>query len=392
MKLRFGNQVVETIETTPSYDYQNLVGEVGGTLGLFLGFGGMSIYEIFLAHAVSKSQSLRVKKLLSFGMWLILWLCFVFFSSQAVAMFLEEPLSMTKLVSNEEANFPMLTFCSRKTYYSDLFIDSGDVSFYSMLEATLENSSNPDILIQEIVDASWDIDDIINEVYIKTDNDQITAKGNIWTPVYHNDYGICYTLDIRKADNFSDTNKASITVSLEFTGYNPFGSSGKADILMHTNEDLPSATDYSSILNYYPSIDWPSEYNIKQTKVLRQPSNSRPCADSHEKVCKDIHLYNLIKETYSCEIPISFTGNHLPMNETLQSCHSKIILKALKMRSQTHPDCPSIVPCQFTKFEFVTECNNWFLDSPRVPNLAIKMNNHVEVYQFSLQYTIGKVI
>ena len=46
--LSFGHQIVESIVTTASYDSQSLIGEIGGTLGLFLGLSGLSLMEIMI--------------------------------------------------------------------------------------------------------------------------------------------------------------------------------------------------------------------------------------------------------------------------------------------------------------------------------------------------------
>ena len=47
MSLTFGSQLVETSETSSSYDSHNLVGEIGGTLGLTL--GGFGVYGLVMS-------------------------------------------------------------------------------------------------------------------------------------------------------------------------------------------------------------------------------------------------------------------------------------------------------------------------------------------------------
>mgnify|MGYP001488035719 CR=1 FL=1 len=114
-----------------------------------------------------------------------------------------------------------------------------------------------------------------------------------------------------------------------------------------------------------------------------QPTDHSPCGDLHLQVCREIKNYNIIKDKYDCHSPLLFTGNHLPIKKSLKFCNSTITLEALKLRSQNHEQCPALVPCQFTKFDFVTESNNWWLDSPRHPHLVIRMDNHIELYQLS---------
>ena len=388
MSLTFGSQLVETSETSSSYDSHNLVGEIGGTLGLTL--GGFGVYGLVMKYVTSKNW---IGKTTLFGTWLIQWLCFVYFASQDVALFISEPLSMTRTMNIEDFDYPMLTFCPFSDYYSDFLVDNELTSFYSKLEASLENGFNPNLTEEITMDVSnHNIDDLIEIIHIKSGDDQYQLTGEVWSSVYHNDKGLCYTLDIKRAENFKKSSEP-ITLSFSFkdASVQPFGT-GMKDILMHTSEDLPSAADFSSTINFYPSIDWPTEYNIRRTQFLMQPTDHTPCGHLHLQVCREIQNYNIIKDKYGCHSPLLFTGNHLPIKKSLKSCNSTITLEALKLRSQKLKQCPALVPCQFTKFDFVTESNNWWLDSPRHPHLVIRMDNHIELYQLSFQYTTASLV
>lgn len=69
-------------------------------------------------------------------------------------------------------------------------------------------------MFEEIMNSKlYHINEVIESVIIATDDEHYQATGNIWSPVYHNIYGLCYTLDIRKADKFK---KSKHTTSLSF--------------------------------------------------------------------------------------------------------------------------------------------------------------------------------
>ena len=161
---------------------------------------------------------------------------------------------------------------------------------------------------------------------------------------------------------------------------------------MHTSEDLPAATEYSSTLSYFPEGISQLGINIKALKTMKPSTQHAPCVDSHSQVCQDIKLYNLIKERYACHIEILFTGNHIPLDDNLQSCNTSIVFEGLKIRSEFQNECPSIVPCEFTRFELITENDDWLYDPPRHPNVLFKMISHIEVYQLSIQYTLASLI
>ena len=46
MSLTFSSSIVERIHSVPSYDLQDLIGDIGGSLGLFLGFCGLSFMAL----------------------------------------------------------------------------------------------------------------------------------------------------------------------------------------------------------------------------------------------------------------------------------------------------------------------------------------------------------
>ena len=52
LSLTYRSSIVETIQSVTSYDVQNLIGDIGGALGLFLGFCGIS----FLAGEMSPGK------------------------------------------------------------------------------------------------------------------------------------------------------------------------------------------------------------------------------------------------------------------------------------------------------------------------------------------------
>ena len=47
LKIQLESPNVQTIEDSVAYDVQSLIGEVGGTLGLFLGLSTMSFIDLF---------------------------------------------------------------------------------------------------------------------------------------------------------------------------------------------------------------------------------------------------------------------------------------------------------------------------------------------------------
>ena len=103
--------------------------------------------------------------------------------------------------SNRVSSYPTL---ARHPYFVDFFF----------LVPTLEEIMNSKL---------YHIDEVIENVFITTDDEYYQATGNIWSPVYHNMYGLCYTLDIRKANQFKKS-KHSTSLSFQFKAHCGFDS------------------------------------------------------------------------------------------------------------------------------------------------------------------------
>ena len=169
--MEFGKQLVQRIDTKPSYTYSNLVGETGGLLGLTLGLGGFGVYELIYKFIESQNWPKTTKKTLLFIIGLTQIFCFVFFSSQAAIYYISEPLTFTRTLENDEFNFPLLTCCPHPLYY----FSQNEHSFYSNVEATLKKNADDNKTIGDINAGS----------YCK-DSDQYLQECPGWA-----DYGYC---------------------------------------------------------------------------------------------------------------------------------------------------------------------------------------------------------
>ena len=121
--IQFRETFVETINMQSSYDVQNLISEIGGIMGLFLGLSGLN----FLLKLPKKGHHLAI---------LAMWLCFVHWSVEGFFKYIQKPLSTE--VSMRQADvlneFPLLTLCPNYRSFDE---DNGKLCWYQFFKENL---------------------------------------------------------------------------------------------------------------------------------------------------------------------------------------------------------------------------------------------------------------
>ena len=201
----FANPIAENILTESSYDVQSLIGEIGGTLGLFLGLSGLGLMEILNP---TKKWMVILMKIIT----LFLLIAFVVYATQSIIKYFTESLATTVnfVRGNMTEEFPFLTFCPEE-YGSESFNDKIKAGiilnpFLNMSTLTNEWTSlySPDDLFEYLY------------LYNNANGEKIQLEGDkIWSKVFDKHLGLCHTLDIRKHPSL-DLGKGPITFGTKF--------------------------------------------------------------------------------------------------------------------------------------------------------------------------------
>ena len=135
LSVAFTNPIIENIKTEASYDFQSLIGEIGGTLGLFLGLSGLGILQML---KLTKKWMVILMKIIT----LMLLIAFIVYASQSLIKYVNESLATTvKFVrGNMTEEFPFLTFCP------DLIAQEASESFHDLIK---EEMTYPNIVVSE---------------------------------------------------------------------------------------------------------------------------------------------------------------------------------------------------------------------------------------------------
>ena len=181
----FANPIAENILTESSYDVQSLIGEIGGTLGLFLGLSGLGLMEMLNP---TKKWMVILMRIIT----LLLLIAFAIYATQSIIKYFNESIATTVnfVKGNMTEEFPFLTFCPELFH----FLDSSAISFHDKIKE--EIILNP-LLNMSTFTNQWSNlytpNDMFGYLYLynNANGQKIQLDGNnIWSKVFHEHYGL----------------------------------------------------------------------------------------------------------------------------------------------------------------------------------------------------------
>ena len=367
--LSFGHKTVESIVTTASYDTQSLIGEVGGTLGLFLGLSGLSILEIMILVSSNGLWKKYCQRVIVFSFLTI----FVYWGIVAFLKFWEQPKAMQISIKKENLmkEFPAITFCIEP--------DDG-LYFYQFIEEQLRKNetwghfNDDNCILANIIDP-----------YIKCKSHTTYLKSeDIWSPFYHRNYGLCYTLDIRKEKDLKIENGP---ISLGFESQWIYGYLEDRRIFLHDFEDLLNDDQ-----TWIPTIGFRSKhFAIRKTKYSSVSTKSQPCNENSNtfQVCKDIEMHDYFMKQYQCQIPFLLSWSHSSYTSSLPICNNSVTLMSFQNPTEFVTACKSVLPCKYSRYTIQSKedkANEVYNDMNTPKIIEITLDDTLELHESLIAY------
>ena len=157
--------------------------------------------------------------------------------------------------------------------------------------------------------------------------------GYLWSMVFHQKFGLCYTFDMSLIKNY------------DFVQYNSHARPGieiiikdqskwkEIIVMLHTKHDFPDAFNLNGRQNVIISNEIKQVYKIGIQKRIytREPTRKVPCGKYEQNTCKSIENHKFILEKYQCKVPFLYAGHHLDdlISKDTTNCNDEISLKAL---------------------------------------------------------------
>ena len=304
-----------------------------------------SAKERLLPKKITSRQAIefkeRIKKVIQVRNGIIFCLILLFFLGviRAVMTYWSQPLStdITYKYGHPYLGFqyPQITLCHPNIYLEHPMFKEcrGDaLEFISVIKSCMKSNNTSEIadLIQNL---HPEIGNIVKMVRFWTGSKYVSLwplYKKVWTPVFLDDFGLCYTFDLSKVEKLK-------YFSLDTDG---FGRPGiefvmaeknvwqTADLLLHTRFDLPDAYQLAGYvpLSFSDNINKALKVEIKKKINCRESTRAVPCVKYEQKTCQSIEKHQAIFEKFGCSIPILYSGQHLDSNnDNTYYCNSSSV-------------------------------------------------------------------
>ena len=316
----------------------------------------------------------RIKNvIISCLIFLFLWCIY-----NSVLKYYREPLSTEisyrygedredRVLEEWEVQFPQITLCQPFIFLNHPIMKEchdGSWNFISTVVSCLKN--NKTLKVADLIDNLHpEIGNIVETVRLWTGSKYVSLwplYEKVWTRVFIDELGPCYTFDLSKVDKFKYVSLEKGRPGIEFVmaEKNPLQA---AKILMHAKFDLPDAYQFRGYvpLSLSGNINKTLEIGIQKRVNMRESTRKVPCVKYERRTCESIEKHQAIFKKFGCRIPILYSGQHLDNSHLLDildldipkkipNCSNKITLEVLDFYLNKGSNCTMTQTCRNVRY------------------------------------------
>ena len=343
----------------------------------------------------------KIKKLCQVKYVIIscLILLFLWWGSNAVLRYWSQPLSTDisyRFGETEQGvQFPLITLCSHKIFIHDSMFKGchdGSWNFINTLVSCLKRNKT-----SHIQDFHPEIRNIVEMVRLWTGSESVNLheyNDIVWTKVFNNRFGPCYTLDISKIDKFkyvsleADQNPG---VELTMAKNNPWKD---ASLMLHTRFDLPDAYQLNGPVFFsFNEIKKGHVVTFRMKIGKKESTRNAPCVKHEYWTCQSIEESRVIFERFNCNVPILYSGPHLddlsPKEAT--NCSDDVTLEAYEFLWHKESNCSKTQTCENVRFPSKYKIQETWLENKSLVYIVLE-NPEVEYHHSYISYDLISLV
>ena len=348
-----------------------------------------------------KKEAYQVKNLIVFCLTLL----FLWWGSNAVIRYWSQPLSTDISYNYGEAKpgnqFPLITLCNFKHFYAKpIFKECGDGSWNFISTVVSCMKSNKSFKEADLMqNLHVEIGNLVEMVQFWTGTKYVNVQHldeGIWTRVFLEVQGPCYTFDLSKVDKLNNISlEAGKRPGIEFVMAedNPWQES---DVILHAKFDLPDAFRLLGFLTLSFSDKAKEVHEVFMRKKINKKESTRksPCVEYEYNACQSIENNELIFEKFNCNIPILYSGQHLDnfIQKGASNCSYQVMLEALEfILKKENTNCVMAQTCENTRFPSKEKTRGTWLENKTLIYIAFE-NPEVEFRHSYISYDLLSMI
>ena len=342
----------------------------------------------------------RVKYVIVFCLIL---LC-IWWGSDAMFRYWSQPLSTDisyKYGENEKGiQFPLITLCNMNILKENKMLKDcydGSWSFMSTLiscakrKKTLKKTDDTPNFHPELKS-------LVEMVQLWTGSEYVNLHQyyeTVWSKVFHNMYGPCYTFDLSKVDKFKYIHlKAGLKPGIEFVMAEKFQWTTVV-LMLHTRFDLPDAYELNGVTILPFSDEIKQVHKVECRKKISKKASTRktPCVKHEYGTCQNIEANRVIFERFHCRIPIIYSGHHLDDLKLKEApnCSYAVTLKALDFILSKESNCSPAQTCENVRFTSKYLVEETWLENKTLVYIRYE-NPEVEYHHSYINYDLISLI
>ena len=348
-------------------------------------------------------KACQVKNVIVFCLILLfLWCVF-----NAVRKYWLQPLSTEISYKYGEAKlgvrFPQITLCQPNIFLKDPIIKEchdGTWDFIGAVTSCMKSNNTLKItdLIQNLHPA---IGNIVEMVRFWTGSKYISLwplREKVWTKVFLEELGPCYTFDLSKVDKFKyfplDTKDTFGRPGIEFVmAQKNLWQTVK--LLLHTRIDLPDVYQLRGYvpLSFSDNIEKALKVEIQKQVNWRESTRKVPCVKYEQRTCQSIENNKAIFEKFGCSIPILYAGEHLDdfMPKDMSNCSHDTTLEALDFYLTKTSNCSMTQTCENVRFKSTHKAEETWFENKTLLYVGFE-NPEVEYHHSYISYNLNSLI
>ena len=348
----------------------------------------------------------RIKKIcrVKYVIIFCLILLFLWWGINAVLRYWSQPMSTDISYKYGETKqgiqFPLITLCNLDRFDNKVLKECNDGSwnFISILVSCMK--SNKTLKVADHMQSFHpEVRNIVKMVKLWTGSTYVNLhhfNETVWSKVFHQSFGPCYTFDLSKIDKFKYVLLTGVQkpgIEFVMAENNPWTN---AVLMLHTRFDLPDAFEMNgvTILPFLDEIQIAHKVALRK-KVTKKPSTRKaPCVKHEFGTCQSIEDNRIIFEKFHCNIPIIYSGHHLddlPLKEAA-NCSYDVTLEALDfILSKKESNCSMSQTCENVRFSTKYKVEETWYENKSVVYVIFE-SPEVEYFHTYISYDLISLI